>query len=33
MSCLVKEQEEDKDVHTGADHLMSAVTDLQPPKL
>jgi hypothetical protein len=34
LSCLVKEQEEDKEVeHKGVDHLWSAVTDMQTPKL
>jgi hypothetical protein len=33
LSCLAVEQEEDEGEHTIANHLMSAITDLQPPKL
>ena len=33
LSCLVKEQEDKEVEHTSANHLLAAVTDLQPSKL
>jgi hypothetical protein len=33
LSCLVKKQEDKEVEHTSANHLLSAVTDLQPSKL
>jgi hypothetical protein len=33
LSCLVKEQEEEEGVHMSANHLMLAVTNLQPQRL
>jgi hypothetical protein len=33
LSCLVKEQEDEEVEHMSANHLLSAVADLQSPKM